>query len=310
MARRNPTTGKSPPVCPINLSNDVAVGMRVRPLDDDRGSQGSNVKVDAVAGRIEIERKNFEFVHVYDRPENLPLLEPIGKPLVENIIEGYNGTFIVYGQTGSGKTYTMGELDKIGTRDEGVGHLMIRELFRQLDAAHEDRFAVRMQYVQLYLEEVYDLLATGERASVGLEVKMDRKRRVFIEGATQEPLANAEECFKVLQRASGNLKFASTKMNRHSSRSHVICQLIVDVEHAHSTATEGAGQVAGHANTGNDKRGFDGGPSNLTHWRQGSVDAISATLSRQRSLIMRTTTAMLTLCDLAGSEDIKRSGQC
>jgi kinesin family protein 5 len=33
---------------------------------------------------------------VYDR---------VGKPVVEDIFKGYNGTIFVYGQTGSGKTY-------------------------------------------------------------------------------------------------------------------------------------------------------------------------------------------------------------
>ncbi|PIO57374.1 hypothetical protein TELCIR_21219, partial [Teladorsagia circumcincta] len=28
-------------------------------------------------------------------------------PLVENVIEGYNGTVFAYGQTGSGKTFSM-----------------------------------------------------------------------------------------------------------------------------------------------------------------------------------------------------------
>jgi Tfp pilus assembly pilus retraction ATPase PilT len=28
-------------------------------------------------------------------------------PLVENVIEGYNGTIFAYGQTGCGKTHTM-----------------------------------------------------------------------------------------------------------------------------------------------------------------------------------------------------------
>lgn len=29
------------------------------------------------------------------------------RPIVENVLEGYNGTIFAYGQTGTGKTYTM-----------------------------------------------------------------------------------------------------------------------------------------------------------------------------------------------------------
>lgn len=35
----------------------------------------------------------------------------VGRPIVENCLDGYNSSILAYGQTGSGKTYTMlGEL--------------------------------------------------------------------------------------------------------------------------------------------------------------------------------------------------------
>ena len=33
--------------------------------------------------------------------------ETVAEPVVQNVIEGYNGTIFAYGQTGSGKTYTI-----------------------------------------------------------------------------------------------------------------------------------------------------------------------------------------------------------
>jgi len=35
------------------------------------------------------------------------------QPLVDHVLNGYNGTYFVYGQTGTGKTHTMGVLQKI-----------------------------------------------------------------------------------------------------------------------------------------------------------------------------------------------------
>ena len=35
------------------------------------------------------------------------IFETVGKPIVEKVVEGYNGTIFAYGQTGSGKTYTI-----------------------------------------------------------------------------------------------------------------------------------------------------------------------------------------------------------
>ena len=37
-----------------------------------------------------------------------------------NVLNGYNGTYFVYGQTGTGKTHTMGVLNNINTRSEGI----------------------------------------------------------------------------------------------------------------------------------------------------------------------------------------------
>ena len=31
----------------------------------------------------------------------------VARPIVSNVLEGYNGTIFAYGQTGTGKTFTM-----------------------------------------------------------------------------------------------------------------------------------------------------------------------------------------------------------
>jgi kinesin family protein 3/17 len=37
----------------------------------------------------------------------LEVYNRIGRPIVESVLEGYNGTIFAYGQTGTGKTFTM-----------------------------------------------------------------------------------------------------------------------------------------------------------------------------------------------------------
>ena len=41
-------------------------------------------------------------------------------PLVESVLEGYNGTIFAYGQTGCGKTHTM-----MGAKEAGPEHIGI-----------------------------------------------------------------------------------------------------------------------------------------------------------------------------------------
>lgn len=37
----------------------------------------------------------------------LDVYNRVARPIVENVLEGYNGTIFAYGQTGTGKTFTM-----------------------------------------------------------------------------------------------------------------------------------------------------------------------------------------------------------
>lgn len=148
-----------------------------------------------------------------------------------------------------------------------------------------------------------------------------------IEGARTVPVASAEECLDVLTTAARNLKFAATSMNRHSSRSHSVCRLFVEIHHAGSAAAATGGAAASrggdsssadplasardHLVSGSSDRidPTDGGPHDLRAWRRRSVQAISAQIDRSlQTGSARITNATLTLCDLAGSEDVGRSG--
>ena len=127
----------------------IRVGVRVRPLGEGRGERGERVKINKSLNSItirpddsstwtrvrgEAKPQTFAFSDVFEREDNAALMELVGKPLVESVCEGYNGTLLAYGQTGSGKTFTIGELTKIGTESEGVAHRMIRELFARQHA--------------------------------------------------------------------------------------------------------------------------------------------------------------------------------
>ena len=57
--------------------------------------------------------KSFAFDAVYDTDSLQQVVyDESAFPLVESVIEGYNGTIFAYGQTGCGKTHTM-----LGTPD-------------------------------------------------------------------------------------------------------------------------------------------------------------------------------------------------
>lgn len=55
-----------------------------------------------------IKGKHFTFDHVFTPTVNqAEVYDVVAKPIVADVLNGYNGTIFAYGQTSSGKTYTM-----------------------------------------------------------------------------------------------------------------------------------------------------------------------------------------------------------
>lgn len=101
-------------------SNDnVKVCVRSRPLNDKeiREKNQKVVSVDRNSGQISVRNPNgsadeppkvFTFDHVFDDvTKQLDIYNLIARPIVDAVLEGYNGTVFAYGQTGTGKTFTM-----------------------------------------------------------------------------------------------------------------------------------------------------------------------------------------------------------
>ncbi|KAG0424261.1 hypothetical protein HPB47_028510, partial [Ixodes persulcatus] len=153
--------------------------------------------------------KAFTFDHVFDCPTPQErVYDTCVKALVEGCFDGYNATVLAYGQTGSGKTYTMGtgyglnlNEHERGVIPRAVDHLFAGIARRQAEAREKGApvpdFKVHVQFMELYNEEIFDLLNSG---------KDDRVIKCLESGA--------------LSRTT-----ASTAMNVQSSRSHAIFTL-------------------------------------------------------------------------------------
>jgi hypothetical protein len=115
---------------------------------------------------------------------------------------------------------------------------MVRQLFDQIAADRAHVYEVSMQFVQIYLERVYDLLAArpasapasapASRAraaapaadSMGpaLAIREDKDRGAHVEGAVTELATTAEEALDLCRRAGSRITFAHTDKNAHSPR--------------------------------------------------------------------------------------------
>ncbi|KAH7609164.1 Kinesin motor domain profile [Nakaseomyces glabratus] len=94
--------------------------------------------------------------------------EEIAEPLFQDFIKGYNCTILVYGMTSTGKTYTMTGDEKLHNGELGdAAGIIPRVLFELFDTleANKDDYLVKCSFVELYNEELKDLLDSTNTAT-------------------------------------------------------------------------------------------------------------------------------------------------
>ncbi|GAA6022677.1 hypothetical protein JCM10207_008578 [Rhodosporidiobolus poonsookiae] len=186
------------------------------------------------------------------------LYNDVAKPILQQVLQGYNCTIFAYGQTGTGKTYTMeGNLSPYhGTfhPDAGVVPRTLYSLFDRL-AESKCEYSVRCSFIELYNEELRDLNAadagdlssssssTAPSPEPGARAAAPRSLRIYeetkngstgvtIQGLEETFIQNAEEGLRVLRRGSERRQIAATNCNERSSRSHSIFTIVVHVKDA------------------------------------------------------------------------------
>ncbi|CAK5277692.1 unnamed protein product [Mycena citricolor] len=169
-------------------------------------------------------------------------------PMLEEVVTGYNCTLFAYGQTGTGKTHTMqGDLvpTPLGNPSANAGMIprVLFRLFHQLESSGSD-FSVKISYVELYNEELRDLLATelsapsgsvqpmghgkDQKGSEALKIFDDAsKNGVLIQGLEEVGVKDSADALALLVKGSERRQIAATRFNDHSSRSHSVFSITV-----------------------------------------------------------------------------------
>ncbi|ORX77302.1 kinesin-domain-containing protein, partial [Basidiobolus meristosporus CBS 931.73] len=195
------------------------------------------------AGPYEKTAKKYTFDKVFG-PEATQehVYENVVKSFLEEVIMGYNCTIFAYGQTGTGKTYTMEgnleETDNTFSKDAGIIPRTLHRLFERLESETAE-YSVRLSFIELYNEELKDLL-TADEDSKRLKIFEDITRRgaIVIHGLEEFLVNNAMDGIKLLQRGSLKRKMAATKCNDKSSRSHSVFSLTVHIKESTPTGEE------------------------------------------------------------------------
>lgn len=82
--------------------------------------------------------------------------------------------------------------------------------------------------MQIFNEEVYDLLAPSVAPRAALSVRDEGRRGVTVAGLTEHIVVSAESVAALLNSGARSRATASTNLNKHSSRSHAICTLTME----------------------------------------------------------------------------------
>ena len=146
-------------------------------------------------------------------------------PIIENILEGYNGTIFAYGQTGTGKTHTMaGILDD--PEHKGITPRAFETIFKSINIDTNKQYLVRASYLEIYKEEVLDLL--NKNGIEKLELKEKPGSGVYVKDLSTALVENSEKMMEIMLRGNKNRHVGQTKMNTESSRSHSIFTITVE----------------------------------------------------------------------------------
>ncbi|XP_012577543.1 PREDICTED: kinesin-like protein KIF17 [Condylura cristata] len=150
----------------------------------------------------------------------------IAYPLVEGVTEGYNGTIFAYGQTGSGKSFTMQGLPDPPSQ-RGIIPRAFEHVFESVQCAENTKFLVRASYLEIYNEDVRDLLGADTKQK--LELKEHPEKGVYVRGLSMHTVHSVAQCERIMETGWKNRSVGYTLMNKDSSRSHSIFTISIEI---------------------------------------------------------------------------------
>ncbi|KAF0705918.1 hypothetical protein AaE_014325 [Aphanomyces astaci] len=146
--------------------------------------------------------------------------EATAKPLVLDLLNGYNCTVFAYGQTGSGKTHTIyGPKDGVATKpdDQGLIGRLVHDLYDHIRRRQSDQivFEISGSFIEIYLEQINDLL---QPANKNLRVRENTDKGVYVDDLLSVRTPTEESMLKLVERGNTNRVVACTRMNNvHTS---------------------------------------------------------------------------------------------
>ncbi|XP_010061633.2 kinesin-like protein KIN-7N isoform X1 [Eucalyptus grandis] len=206
----------------------ICVAVRVRPFAAEETFNGTFWKIED--NRISLHRPHgtpvsglsFAFDHIFGEGcTNATVYDRLTKDVIRAAVEGFNGTAFAYGQTSSGKTFTMNGSDA----DPGIIRLAVGDVFEKINMMSDREFLIRVSYMEIYNEEINDLLAVENQK---LQIHESLERGIFVAGLKEEIVNNEDQVLQLIESGEVNRHFGETNMNARSSRSHTIFRMVIE----------------------------------------------------------------------------------
>ncbi|XP_077978175.1 kinesin-like protein KIF28 [Glandiceps talaboti] len=151
------------------------------------------------------------------------VFDDLGRKMLDNAWKGYNCSLFAYGQTGSGKSYSIMGYGS----NKGVVPMTCEELFngiteRQKSATAQVDFQVTVSMIEIYNEQVKDLLNPKNTPKGGLKVREHRTKGFYVDSVKVIPVNSFADIESQMNEGTRNRTIAATNMNATSSRAHTI----------------------------------------------------------------------------------------
>lgn len=240
------------PVLKLDKNQNIQVAVRCRPRNSQEIKSGSADVVDINNQTKEItvrqdmnymdkgNNKTFSFDKVFGpKSKQIDIYQSMVCPVIDEVLQGYNCTIFAYGQTGTGKTFTM-EGDRLDSEEfswqddplAGIIPRAMHQLFELLNIMEEcAEFSVRVSFLEIYNEELFDLLGTSlDSQKLRLFEDTTKKGSVVIQGLEEVIVHSRNEVYHILERGAARRQTAATLLNAQSSRSHSLFMVTIHMK--------------------------------------------------------------------------------
>ena len=214
-------------------SERIKVSVRCRPMNQKEKNEGfqSCVEVDSERGEVNVHLANMpKRTFWYDKAYGVDstqdqVFQETAMPIVESVVQGYNGTIFAYGQTGTGKTFTM-EGDFETEINKGIIPRSFDLMFNIIKTTYNTNFLIQCSYLELYNEEVRDLLAKNHQQK--LDIREDPETGFYVQDLSHWVVKAPNDMIELMLRGRELKVIKGHNMNERSSRSHCIFTIIVE----------------------------------------------------------------------------------